>query len=141
MLPPAPEIKPAEPKQNTTEIFIRFIPRNVSTEQAAAELGKAGAITALRLKEIFHVNREDGSRFVSHQNAYVLYPDIRHAQKCIQIFDETEPFEHQKKALKVDFFQPREERKKQEDEQHMDKIAHLIFQVSNQFGGVGAPET
>jgi len=72
-------MKPAEPKKNYTEIFIRFVPVNVSELQAASEFGKAGTVNSIRLREIFHVNRNDGSNFVAHQNAYVLYHDIRHA--------------------------------------------------------------
>lgn len=111
-----PEPKAAEPKQNQTEIFVRFIPVNVSEPEIQAEFGRAGTVNAIRTKEVQHINREDGSKFVSHQNAYVLYHDIKHAQKCIQMFDESTPFGQQKKALKVDFFQNREDRKKEQDE-------------------------
>lgn len=56
------------------------------------------------------------------------------------MFDGEKPFGDAKKALKVDFFEAKEERQKQKNEQQMDQIAQLIFNVSKEFGGLLEPK-
>ena len=84
-------------------------------EELEAEFAKAGNICSTKLKP-YERDGMDGSKFQSSQIAYVLYEDVKSAQKCIRMFDNSRPFGLGHRALKVDFWQAKEDLKKEKDE-------------------------
>jgi hypothetical protein len=56
----------------------------------------------------------------------VLYDEVKNAQKCIRMFDNSRPFGLNHKALKVDFWQAKEDLKKEKDEKSQNQIKQLI---------------
>lgn len=99
-----------------SNIYVRFIPKEVTKEELEAEFSQAGTICSTRMKPYEMTNQMDGSKFVSYQIAYVLYDEVKSAQKCIRLFDNSRPFGLNNKALKVDFWQAKEDLKQERDE-------------------------
>jgi polyadenylate-binding protein len=109
-----------------SNIYVRFIPVGVTKEELEIEFNKAGPICSTKLKPYEITNKMDGTKFVSHQVAYVLYDEVKNAQKCIRMFDNSRPFGLNHKALKVDFWQAKEDLKKEKDEKSQNQIKQLI---------------
>ena len=68
-------------------------------------MSKAGKIISIRLNEHTMTNRKTGEVYSNFQNGYVCYEDVKQAQKCIQMFDESNCFGFGKKPIKIDFWQ------------------------------------
>lgn len=86
-----------------SNIFVRFLPKDVTEEQIREKFSQAGKIASIKLKD--HVNKINGESYVNYQNGYVLFEDVQAAQKCIKLFDESREFAMDKKPIKVDFWQ------------------------------------
>lgn len=109
-----------------SNIYVRFIPKHVTKEELEAEFSKAGTICSTRMKPFEMINQIDGTKFTSYQIAYVLYQDVKDAQKCIRTFDASRPFGLQYKPLKVDFWQAKEDLKNERDEKHQNYIRQIL---------------
>jgi len=109
-----------------SNIYVRFIPVGVTKDELEAEFSRAGPICSTRLKAHEITSSTDGSKFVSHQVAYVLYDEVKNAQKCIRMFDNSQPFSRNHKNLRVDFWQAKEDLKKEQDEKSQNQIKQLI---------------
>lgn len=86
-----------------SNIFVRFIPKEVTEEELKKKFSEAGDILSVRLKE--HVQKVNGESFSNYNNGFVLYQDVQSAQRCIKMFDESNCFGFTNKALRVDFWQ------------------------------------
>jgi len=73
-----------------SNIFIKFIPKDVTEDQLREKFSQAGKIASIRLKE--NVQTINGERYVNYQTGYVLFEDVQAAQKCIKMFDESRDF-------------------------------------------------
>jgi len=93
-----------------SNIFVSFVPREVSMEDLKKVFSEAGNIASIREKEPRPF--PDGSK-PNHSNYYVLYDDVPSAQKCIQLFDQSNPFQRGTKNLRVDFWQPVQDRQQE----------------------------
>lgn len=109
-----------------SNIYVRFIPKHVSKEELEAEFARAGVICSTKIKPFEMVNQIDGSKFTSYQIAYVLYQEVKDAQKCIRMFDASRPFGLNFKPLKVDFWQAKEDLKNERDEKHQNYIRQIL---------------
>jgi hypothetical protein len=67
-----------------------------------------------------------GQTFVNYKVGYVCYEDVKQAQKCIQLFDESNCFGFGKKPLKVDFWQSKYDLKHQQEEKSNDQVKSMI---------------
>lgn len=110
-----------------SNIFVNFVPKDVSKEELEQEFSKAGGICSIKLRPQYQKDRDSGQDFQTHQTAYILYDDVKAAQKSIRLFDQTRPFPGQNKMLKVDFWQAKEDLKQERDE----KSQALIKQILN----------
>lgn len=86
-----------------SNIFVKFIPKEVTEEQLKSVFSEAGKIASVKLKD--HLQKINGETFSNYKNGYVLYEDVQSAQRCIKLFDESNCFGYAQKPLKVDFWQ------------------------------------
>ena len=106
-------------------ILVLNIPENVTEEQFRETMSKAinqekidhekpeknikqGSIISLKLMKV--------AENVTRQKGFVCYSTIKEAQRCIQLFSDTHIFGRGGKPLKVDFWQPIYDIKKQKEE-------------------------
>lgn len=68
-----------------SNIYVKFIPKDVTQQEVEEKFKEAGTILSIKLKD-YEVNY-NGEKFTSYQIGYVLYEDVKSAQKCIQLFD------------------------------------------------------
>jgi len=123
-------------EQFRSNLFVKFIPKAVSKEELMKEFGKAGEIASIKLKD--HEQKINGESFVNYQIGYVLYSEIEGAQKCIRLFDQSTVFGS--KPLKVDFWQSKDDLKKQKTDMDINNVNQIINfcraqHMRAQFGG------
>ena len=123
-----PPISHAMKETFKSNIYIRFIPKEVSEEEFTAMMSKIGKITSLRLRD--NEQLVDGVTFVNYKVGYVCYEDVRLAQKCIQLYDNTNAFGYGQKPLKVDFWQSKFDLKHENEEKNMNKVKKFIHFIS-----------
>jgi len=73
-----------------SNIFIKFIPKDVTEDQLREKFSQAGKIASIHLKD--NVQTINGERYVNYQTGFVLFEDVQAAQKCIKMFDESRDF-------------------------------------------------
>lgn len=64
-----------------SNIYVKFIPKEVTQQEVEEKFSQAGNILSIRLKD-YEVNY-NGEKFTSYKIGYVLYEDVKCAQKCI----------------------------------------------------------
>jgi len=101
-----------------SNIFVTGIPNNVTKEELEQEFSKAGPICSTKLKPQYQKDKDTGQSFQTYQTAFVLFDEVKSAQKSIRMYDQTRPFPGQTKQLKVDFWQAKEDLKQERDEKH-----------------------
>jgi RNA recognition motif-containing protein len=99
-----------------SNIFVRFIPKEVSEDELKEKFKEAGEILSVKLKE--HVQKINGESFSNYNNGFVLYQDVQSAQRCIKMFDESHCFGFSNKSLSVDFWQSKVDLKQQNEEKN-----------------------
>lgn len=97
-----------------SNIYVRFIPMEVKKEEIENEFKKAGPINSIKLKDF--VQKINGETVVSYQIGYILYENVKSAQKSIQMFDNNWVFGFGGKPLKVEFWQAKDDLKLARDE-------------------------
>lgn len=60
-----------------SNIFVRFIPKEVKKEEIESEFSKAGPISSIKLKDF--EQKINGETVVSYQIGYILYENVRSA--------------------------------------------------------------
>lgn len=60
-----------------SNIFVRFLPKDVTEDALREKFGEAGKIASIKLKE--NVKKFNGESFASYQSGYVLYEDVQSA--------------------------------------------------------------
>jgi polyadenylate-binding protein len=73
-------------KAYESNLYVQFIPKEISEEQLKEEMSKAGKVISVKLKDFVQTNRGTGETFVNFKSGYVCYEDVIQAQKCIQMF-------------------------------------------------------
>jgi len=94
-----------------SNVYVKFIPKEVTREVLEREFSKAGTINSIKLKDWENKFGAEPSTSL-FQIGYVLYDDVKAAQKCIQLFDGSNVFGFGTKPLKVDFWQAKDDLKK-----------------------------
>lgn len=97
-----------------SNIFIRYIPKDVTEEILREKFKAAGQIASVKLKD--HAQRINGETFSNYQLGFVLFADVESAQRCIKMFDASNCFGYSSKALKVDFWQAQDDLKQEAEE-------------------------
>jgi polyadenylate-binding protein len=110
-----------------SNIFVRFIPKDVTEEQLKAKFSEAGSIASIKLKN--HMQTINGEAFSNYKIGYVLYDDVQSAQRCIKMFDEQNVFGFAQKPLSVDFWQSQVDLKQQTEEKNAANLKQLINYV------------
>lgn len=64
-----------------SNIYVKFIPTGITQQEVEEKFGEAGAILSVKLKD--YETNYNGEKFTSYQIGYVLYEDVKCAQKCI----------------------------------------------------------
>jgi len=113
-----------------SNIFVRFIPKEVSEDELKEKFKEAGEILSVKLKE--HVQKINGESFSNYNNGFVLYADVQSAQRCIKMFDASHCFGFTNKALRVDFWQSKVDLKQQNEEKNAAGLKQLITYVMSQ---------
>jgi polyadenylate-binding protein len=106
-----------------SNIFVKFIPNNVTKEEFTTKFSKAGKIASAKLEE--HRQTVNGESFSNYQKGYVLYENVQDAQKAIQFFHNSNEFGY-KRPIEVDFWKSKDDMKKQNDERSINDILQLI---------------
>ena len=109
-------------EQFKSNLFIKFIPKECTKEAILAEFSKAGNIASIKLKD--QEQKINGQTFSNYQIGYVLFEDIEGAQKCIKIFDQSMALGP--KPLKVDFWQSKDDLKKEKTDKDINYINQMI---------------
>jgi len=128
--------KSSQIEQNQKEMFksnlyVKFIPLDTTEDQVKQVFKQAGDIISIKLKN-YEVN-EFGLLTPKYQIGYVLYENVKQAQKAIQLFDEVRGlFADQMKPLKVDFWQAKDERQDAVRDKHVNYVTQLINQIRKQ---------
>jgi RNA recognition motif-containing protein len=113
-----------------SNIFVRFIPKDVTEEQLKSKFSEAGPIASIKLKE--HKQTINGEEFSNYKIGYVLYEDVQSAQRSIKMFDEQNAFGFAQKPLSVDFWQSKVDLKQQTEEKNAANLKQLINYVMSQ---------
>lgn len=109
-------------EQFRSNVFVKFIPNDISKEKIIEEFGKAGSIDSVKLKS--HEQKINGETFSNYQIGFVLFNDIEGAQKCIRMFDQSSVFGM--RPLKVDFWQSKDDLKKERTERDVNDVNQMI---------------
>jgi RNA recognition motif-containing protein len=84
-----------------SNIFVKNVPKDVTLEQFEQKMATVGTILKIKLDEHFiYVNNE---KICKNKKGYVLYEDVKQAQKCIQKFHESHEFGYGR-PIEVDFW-------------------------------------
>lgn len=110
-----------------SNIFVRFIPKDVTEDQLKTKFSEAGPIASIKLKN--HMQTINGEAFSNYKIGYVLYEDVQSAQRCIKMFDEQNCFGFAQKPLSVDFWQSQVDLKQQTEEKNAANLKQLINYV------------
>jgi len=110
-----------------SNIFVRFIPKEITEDQFQKEMVKAGKILSLKLRD--NEQTVNGVTFVSYKVGYVCYEDVRQAQKCIQMFDASNAFGYGQKPLKVDFWQSKYDLQHENEEKNINQVKKFIHYI------------
>lgn len=70
-------------KNYESNIFVQFIPKDVTENEFKDQMSKAGNVLSVKLKDQVQTNRMTGEKFVNFQSGFVCYEDVKQAQKCI----------------------------------------------------------
>jgi len=108
-----------------SNIFVRNVPKDVTEAQFQEKMGKCGKIMSLKLKDQ-EQKSSTGEVYVNYQIGYVCYEDVQQAQKCIQLYDQSNCFGYGKKALHIDFWQSRQDLQSQKEEKSVNQVKSVI---------------
>ena len=70
-----------------SNIFVTGIPNFINKDELEAEFSKAGPIASIKLKAQYQKDRDTGQSFQTHQTAFILFDDVKSAQKSIRLYD------------------------------------------------------
>jgi RNA recognition motif-containing protein len=110
-----------------SNIYVSNIPRQVSEQEFTEVMGKAGKITSIKFME--HEKTVNGETFVAFKKGFVCFEDVKQAQKCIQLYDQTNAFGLGHKPLKVDFWQSRDDLIIENEEKNINQVKKIIHQI------------
>lgn len=65
-----------------SNIFVRFIPKDVTEDEFKEKMSKAGKIISYKFKD-YEQKSKSGETHVNWKVGYVCYEDVKQAQKCI----------------------------------------------------------
>ena len=124
----SPPITQAMKETFEANIYVRFIPKDLKEDEFKKVMEIAGTIISLKLRD-YEQKNSLGETFVNYQVAYVCYSDIKMAQRCIQIYDQSTPFGLGKKSLKIDFWQSRYDLANEKEEKNLNQVKGMISMI------------
>jgi RNA recognition motif-containing protein len=110
-----------------SNIFVKYIPKDVTEDQIKAKFSEAGPIASIKLKDHNHVI--NGESFSNYKKCFILFEDVQSAQRAIKLFDESNCFGFAQKPLSVDFWQSQADLKQQTEEKNAANLKQLINYV------------
>lgn len=123
------ESQPIIKNQQSTfksNVFVKNVPASITDEKVKEIFSKAGAIASVRMQQPKAYETESTNIY---RNYFVLYEDVSSAQKSIQLFDQDYPFGKGLKQVRVDFWQPKEERKNEMQERQQQNINTMFNEL------------
>lgn len=111
-----------------SNIFVRNIPKEVSEDEFRTEFEKPGKIISLKMKE----RVTPGTTEVTSKQGYVCYEEVRQAQKCIQSYDQTNPFGFGSRPLKVEFWQSKYDLIHENEEKNINQVKKFIHFIQHE---------
>lgn len=105
-----------------SNIYVKFVPNNVTEEELREKFKEAGPIASVKVKP--HSQTINGETLSNYQIAYVLYEDVGSAQRCIKLFDYS--FIFGQRPLRVDFWQSKEDLKQQHIDRNNEWLHELV---------------
>lgn len=106
-----------------SNIFIKYVPKDVTVEKLKEVFGKCGTILSAKLEDQWiYVQSE---KISNYKKGYVLYEDVKQAQKSIQMHHETNVLGYGR-PIEVDFWRSKNDIKQQNDYIAQQSIMQLI---------------
>lgn len=108
-------------KTFNSNIFVKFIPAELSEEEIKKIFGEAGRIISVKIKTSI-------SNYNNYQYGYILYEKVEEAQNAIKKFDQQSILGS--RPLKVELWQSKsemEQEKKQRENREVNSILNMII--------------
>jgi RNA recognition motif-containing protein len=106
-----------------SNIFVKYVPKATTEDQFKDIFGKCGTILSAKLEDHFiYVGNE---KISNYKKGYVLYEDVKQAQKSIQMYHETNILGFGR-PVEVDFWRSKTDIKQQNDTMAQQNILQLI---------------
>lgn len=106
-----------------SNIFVKYVPKATTLDQFKDIFGKCGTILSAKLEDHFiYVQNE---KISNYKKGYVLYEDVKMAQKSIQNYHETNILGFGR-PIEVDFWRSKTDIKQQNDTIAQQNILQLI---------------
>lgn len=106
-----------------SNIFVKYVPKGTTLDAFKDTFGKSGTILSAKLEDHFiYVGNE---KISNYKKGYVLYEDVKQAQKCIQMYHETNILGFGR-PIEVDFWRSKTDIKQQNDTMAQQNILQLI---------------
>ena len=102
------------------------MPKDVTEAEFLKVMSQCGTVISHKMKNI---ESKGEPKALLHKMGYVCYKDVREAQKCIQMHDNSNAFGFGTKPLRVDFWQSKVDQKSEIEEKsvnQMKKFIHFI---------------
>jgi polyadenylate-binding protein len=113
-------------KTFNSNVFIKFIPSDVTEEELRKTFGEAGSIISVKIKK--SVQTIQDVEYSSYQYGYILYEKVEEAQQAIKKFDNSSIFGS--RPLKVELWQSKgeiEQEKKQRENRELNSIMTALI--------------
>jgi polyadenylate-binding protein len=125
-----PPIAQAMKETFKSNIYVRFIPKDVTDKEVEEKMAKVGKILSLKVRDNEQII--NGEKFVTYRIGYVCYEDVREAQKCIQVYDQSNVFGYGHKPLRVDFWQSKFDLRHENEEKNINQVKKFIHFIQHE---------
>ena len=102
-------------EQYEANVFVKFVPKDATEDRLKEVFSKAGHILSVKLKDFIQYNQK-GESYSNYKVGYVCFENVKQAQNCIRLFDESNALGLGQKPIKVDFWQSKQDQKRQNEE-------------------------
>ena len=113
-------------KTFNSNVFIKFIPSEVTEDELKKMFGEVGIIISVKIKK--SVQTYNNQEISSYQYGYILYEKVEEAQNAIKRFDNSSVFGS--RPLRVELWQSKseiEQEKKQRENREMNQIMNALL--------------
>ena len=107
---------------------MNFVPKDVTKEEFSEAFNKIGKVLQFTLNERTTKDFSGGSRVIG-QYGYVYFQNTKDAQTAIQKLDETYPWGHIGKPVRIDFWQSKLDREKEKEQRQNYEVTKTLNNI------------